>query len=150
MRHLSTFIVFLLCSNAFGEERKQSIHVQFSNTWSGKAPDGTTVSYEFSKTGKVIWRVEVKGEEKVKLEAKYKLVYAEPHLKIDILDFVDPDFKGVVFRGIIQILGSDSFKMEGTPSMEGDRPKAFSEEAIEFAVVEEESAVEAALPNVPE
>jgi hypothetical protein len=137
MRHLLILLILLPCSCLFGEETEQSIHLQFSNIWSGKAPDGTTVSYEFSKKGKVIWRVEVKGEEKLELEAKYKLVYAKPHLKIDILDFVDPKFKGVVFRGIIQILGAENFKMEGKPSIKGDRPERFSDEAIEFTVVEE-------------
>jgi hypothetical protein len=136
MKHLSILLISLFCSCLFGEEKEESIHLQFSNTWSGKAPDGTIVSYEFFKTGKVIWRVEVKGEKKMQLEAKYKLVYAQPHLEIDIFDFVDPKFKGVVFRGIIEILGTNSFKMEGEPSIKGDRPEGFSEEAIEFKVVE--------------
>ena len=137
MKTLSILLILLLCSCLFGEEKRQSIHLQFSNTWRGKAPDGTIVSYEFSKTEKVIWRVEVKDEKKIELEAKYKLVYEQPYLKIDILDFVDPKFKDVIFRGIIELLGPNSFKMEGEHSIKGDRPERFSEGAIEFKVIGE-------------
>ena len=103
--------------------------------WAGASADGTEVSYSFTRRGTVTWRVAAPSFQQAYpdgLQAKYRVQVAQPHWEIDVYDFVDPTFGGVVFRGIIEIVDGHSFKMQGRPSNQGDRPKDFTDAAIVF------------------
>jgi hypothetical protein len=112
------------------------IQITFVGSWVAEAPDGTKVSYEFTKEGAVIWRVEDEGFEQLApdgLKGKYRVRVADPVWQIDITDFEHPEFKPFKFLGIIEILGEERFRMEGEP---GRRPKSFGEGSLVFKLVE--------------
>lgn len=112
------------------------IHLALSGEWTGNAKDGTEISYSFGKEGTVVWRVNEKNFTQAfpeGLAAKYQ-IRAGRLCEIDIYDFTDPRFKDIRFQGILEITDSRTFKMEGLPSNQGDRPKAFTEDAIVFRV----------------
>lgn len=114
--------------------------VTLSGEWRGVAPDETVMSYTFEEPDKVVWRVEEEGFRQAfpdGLTAKYVIRKGEPFMEIDMYDFEHPNFEGIRFLGILEIVDDLTFKMEGTPSHEGDRPETFSEEAIVFTVVAE-------------
>jgi hypothetical protein len=103
--------------------------------WVGTAPDGTEISYSFTKDGGVIWRVKEKEFLQAfpeGLKGKYQLRVAKPFHEIDIYDFEDPQSKSIRFRGILEFVDDQTFKFEGKPSNQGERPKQFSNEAITF------------------
>jgi hypothetical protein len=111
------------------------IHLALSGDWSGMGGDGSEVSYSFAKDGVVVWRVKEKrflDAFPEGLKAKYRVRIGKPLCEIDIYDFNDPRFKGVRFRGILEITDAQTFKLEGMPSNQGERPRKFSKEAVVF------------------
>jgi|ERR1700722_8445173 len=107
----------------------------FVGEWSGKAPDGTTVRYVFKKDGSAVWFVDEPDFKRMApsgLRAKYVLREKSPLWEIDIYEFEDSHFKGVKFQGILQPIDEKKFKMQGLPSIQGERPKSFDKEAIVF------------------
>ena len=115
-------ITLVLFSIPFIKADEGQLQITLSGDWSGTAPDGTEVSYSFSKPGTVIWRVK---EEKFTrawpegLKAKYQVTVGKPLYAIDIYDFSDPKFKDIRFRGILEVIDGQSFKMEGAPTKGG-------------------------------
>jgi hypothetical protein len=110
-----------------------SIHITLEGRWSGDAPDGTKITYEFNKDGSVTWFVEEENFKKMAplgLPGKYKIRVAEPHWEMDITDFADPRFKQFKFMAIIKIIDARTFRMEG--DRPGTRPKEFGKDAINF------------------
>jgi hypothetical protein len=109
--------------------------VTLSGDWSGTAPDGTDVSYSFSTEGTMIWRVNEKEFVRAfpeGLNAKYRVRGGKPPHEIDIYDFNDTRLKEIRFRGILEFTDGHTFKLQGKPSNQGERPKEFSKEAVVF------------------
>jgi hypothetical protein len=127
--------IFSLLFGALGCHVASIQSLSFVGDWSGKAPDGTTVKYSLHKDGSVVWFVDEANFKQASpsgMKAKYVIREKSPFWEIDIYDFVDGRFKGVTFLGILQPIDDRTFKMEGAPSIDGDRPKSFDEEAITF------------------
>src|SRR5262245_4899089 len=95
-------------------------------TWTGIAPDGTRVSYTFTEDGSVVNTVKEKGFKfrfgSHGLKAKYAIREGNPYWELDIFDFKDFHLTEIVFRGILEPISANEFKMEGTPSNHGERP----------------------------
>jgi len=135
MRLLSVLIGLFLTAVPVVMADEGQIHLVLSGDWSGTAWDGTEVSYSFSKDGSVVWRVKEKEFMQDFLEglkAKYQVRAGNPLCEIDMYDFKDPRFMGIRFLGIFEVADGKSFKLEGSPSNQGERPKEFSKEAIVF------------------
>jgi hypothetical protein len=112
-----------------------AINVTLSGEWTATAPDGTEVAYTFSKDGTLTWRVadpNFTGRWPKGLAARYRITVAKPLWEIDIFNFDEPSFKEIRLRGILEIVDSKTFKMDGQPSPRGERPKAFGKDALVF------------------
>ena len=109
-----------------------AIQVTLDGRWSGTAPDGTKISYEFDRAGAVTWFV---AEPNFKqafpqgLHGKYSIRVGAAPWQMDIGSFDDPRFKGVTFQGIVEIIDAQSFRFEGRPDQRIDK---FSKEAVVF------------------
>lgn len=104
-------------------------------TWSGKAKDGTGITYRFHKDGSAIWLVDEPNFKRLApsgLRAKFTVREKSPLWEIDIHDFEDTRFKNITFQAILQSVEKGKFKLEGLPTNRGKRPESFSEEAITF------------------
>jgi hypothetical protein len=135
MKLHSVLIGILLTTTPVARAGDGQIYLALAGDWRGMAPDRTEVSYSFAKQGTVVWRVKEKGFLRAfseGLRAKYEVRVGKPICEIDLYDFSDPQFKGIRFRGILEIIDAQTFKMEGTPSNRGERPKEFSKEAMVF------------------
>lgn len=139
MKHAKYLLIIILCiflraANAEQPDLLSSIH----GHWSGKATDGTEISYFFTKDGKVTWYVGEKNFKKAfpsGLVGKYKITTAKPYSEIDISEFKHPIFKDFTYSGILEIIDKKNFRMEGVPShlkKQTKRPKKFSKAAIIF------------------
>ena len=103
--------------------------------WQGKAKNGTIVRYAFKPGGDVVWTVEEPSFKRMMpngLTAKFTVRETSPLWELDIDRFKDERFGEVTMRAILQPISATSFKMEGKPSNRGERPKAFTDEAIVF------------------
>jgi hypothetical protein len=103
--------------------------------WSGKAKDGTKITYHFQKDGLVVWFVDephFKSEAPSGLRAKYTIRESSAAWELDIHDFEDIRFKKFIFQAIFQPVEKGRLKLEGLPSSRG-RPRIFSDEAIVFS-----------------
>lgn len=111
-------------------------NVPIVGAWTGTAGDGTEVLYVFAKEGTVVWKVNEKNflsEFPNGVRANYEVRVGKPYWEIDIFDFDEAQFKGVIWQGILEVSTQrSSFTMEGTPSTKGRRPQKFSREAVEF------------------
>src|SRR5262249_22172138 len=125
------FLIYLLLSLG----RTQSAEFRNSDLighWSGKAKDGTKITYHFQKDGSVIWFVDephFKSEAPSGLRAKYTIRENSLMWELDIHDFEHMRFKKFTFQAIFQPVEKGRLKMEGVPSNRG-RPRVFSDEAI--------------------
>lgn len=129
------FLIFssILSVALFGAEFQSSDLV---GDWTGKAKDGTKITYSFHKDGSVVWMVDApnfKRQAPSGLQAKYTVRTTSPIWEIDIHDFEAAPFKGITFQGILQPIENTKFKMDGMPSNRGKRPVTFGEEAIVFS-----------------
>jgi hypothetical protein len=127
--------IILTTTGLIGMADEGQIHLALAGDWSGTAPDGTEVSYSFTKEGVVVWRMKEKEFMHAfpeGLKAKYQVRVGKPFCEIDMHDFSNPRFKEIRFRGILEITDAQTFKMEGSPSNQGERPKEFSKEAVIF------------------
>jgi hypothetical protein len=101
--------------------------------WKGAAPDGSEVSYEFSKDGKVNWTVGNRGA----MSGKYEVTRKDNLTRIDLFDFESPRLAGLRFLGIAEVTGDkmkfffvaskDGKNRDGTPAI---HPKEFPADAL--------------------
>jgi hypothetical protein len=137
IRAIFSIISTLMFSNLlFGGDFQKS---DLIGEWNGKAPDGAKVSYCFDKNGLVTNYVDSPGFKQLfpnGMTGKYVVREKSPFWEIDIYDFEDSRFKEITLQGILQPIDKGKFKMEGTPSNHGPRPKDFDEQAIVFTKVE--------------
>ena len=150
IRLAAILLSILIAPLVVAKEGEEVIKVTFSGEWEGKALDGSKVSLEFTHAGGVVWRVLAPNSEEHFLQvyrAKYKLVYADSRLNIDVSDFEGSNLAGLVFQGIVQILGADSFKMEGEITEKGKRPTVFSKDAVVFSSSDHNYAEQAVPPK---
>jgi hypothetical protein len=134
MRHFPFFVFTLIFSVRMLAAEFQS--AELVGTWSGKAKDGTQVTYRFHKDGSVLWLVDepnFKRQAPSGLRAKYTVRPKSPLWEIDIHDFEHAGFKNVSFHGILQPLEKNKVKIEGQPTNRGKRPQSFSDEAVIFS-----------------
>lgn len=142
MKHANYLLIILLCislrpTHAEGLDLSSNIH----GRWSGKAPDGTEVSYTFTKDGHVTWYVDEKNFKKIfpkGFVGKYKITVAKPYTKIDINNFEHPAFKSFTYLGIIKNIDKQRFRMEAVPShpmRQAKRPDKFTRNAVIFQKV---------------
>ena len=128
MRDFLLIVVLVLPTGATAGEG--TINVTLDGRWSGAAPDGTEVAFDFTTDGSVIWHVEEENFKKKfprGLAGKYKIRVAKPNWQMDITDFDHPQYKDIKFLAILNILDEKSIRFEGRP---GERPKEFKEAII--------------------
>lgn len=99
MKRFVWIAVFAFAGIGMAQE-EPGIFVSIQGQWTGKAKNGTEVTYTFTKDGCVTWNV---AEEDFKkafpngLKAKYAIRIAKPYAELDIFDFDAEQFKKVRF-----------------------------------------------------
>lgn len=144
MKHASYLLLILLCMSLRGTHAEPpELLSNINGKWSGKAPDGTEISYVFTKDGQLTWFVDEINFKKTfpkGLVGKYKILVAKPYTQIDISNFEHPAFKSFTYLGIIENIDKHSFRMEAVPShpmRQNKRPDKFTKSAVIFQKVKE-------------
>jgi hypothetical protein len=120
-----------------------TIVVTLSGDWKATTPDASDVTYNFATDGTLTWHV---SDPKFTrrwpngLKAKYTVTVAKPFWLVDVFDFDDAELKPFRLRGIIEITDGQTFKMEGQPSNQGERPEKFGTDALVFHARKEKPA----------
>lgn len=128
----------LAASHASAQD--EPIRVTLSGLWTGSAPDDTQIAYVFGYDGSVVWQVNEVNFQRtfpLGLKGKYQLRPGKPYWEMDLFEFGDPRFNEVRFRAIMEIVDARTFKMDGKPSSQGERPKDFTKDAVTFRCVTE-------------
>ena len=106
-------------------------------TWEGSSPQGFDIVLTFRDDMTVTTQIKSDSGD-FETEGKYRVDFGEEPPTLDLLGLSVPDSGSFDFLAIVDLVSSDSMRVEGAMSRDGDRsvrPTAFSGEAIEYTRV---------------
>jgi len=120
---------YVQCGNAIFGKKEFSI----MGKWQAQPRVHEFVTYDFSDSNKValIVRNDLL-KKKETYTANYLLQRGKEYWEIDIHNFIAALFKGIYYRGIIEVISADKIRLEMVPTHLGDRPTKFSDQALIF------------------
>lgn len=127
---LSFLMLLLSFSSAMAED--------IIGKWEGSSSFGDSISYEFKEDHTVIWIVH-KPTFPGPVTARYSVDYSAKPIQLDMFEFSFEPLKDIKFIGIVEFLSPTKMKMDGIRVEAGgsrERPKEFTNDAIEFSKVE--------------
>jgi hypothetical protein len=128
---MKNILLVILIVVVFSKADSQSFNIR--GKWRAIPNKGVVIRYNFIDTVKVVWSVIDPTDKSGNFNAKYSLRRGNKYWEIDIYDFDIPDFKQMTFRGIIEVISANKFKMEVMPSPKGLRPEKFTGQALVFS-----------------
>ena len=115
-------------------------------SWSGMGTNGIQQSFDFRPDGWVRWTLELDGGSQV-LDLRYTVDATEKPMRLDLHGFESGPLREQSLYGILEFKGRDQMRFESKPGLstepgaaEAARPRAFTEDAVEYARVTDAGA----------